>query len=83
MYACLGAGPHSPRLPIASRGISRREGFLLCGDGLWENVDKADLEAIFKAKDLAGALRSVVSRARTRGGEYCDNISVAAVRRVD
>ena len=79
MYACLGAWM-SPSIEIQSADLSESDGFLLCSDGLSDNVSDQDMEAVFDAQDFPAALRELVSSARSRGGGFCDNISAAAVR---
>lgn len=79
LFGHLG-GLQWPQIEVKSADISERDGFLLCSDGLWENVDTQELEAVFAAKQLSRALRELVSAARSRGGAQCDNISVIAVR---
>ena len=80
MSACLGAGFESPSIEIRSEDTSESDGFLLCSDGLSDNITDEQLEAVFKVQGLPGALRELVSAARSRGGGFCDNISVATVR---
>ncbi|MYA30638.1 MAG: serine/threonine-protein phosphatase [Gammaproteobacteria bacterium] len=80
MYACLGAGRELPSIEVRSAHISQSDGFLLCSDGLWESVESLQLEAVFAAQDLPGALRELVDFARSRGSSFQDNISAAAVR---
>ena len=81
MYACLGGGLEElPDLAIGTVETSASDSFLLCSDGLSGNVDEEDMGGVFNARDLPGALRELVSQARSLGGESCDNISVAAVR---
>ena len=79
LFGYLG-GLQWPQIEVKSADISERDGFLLCSDGLWENVDTQELEAVFAAKELSRALRELVTTARSRGGSQCDNISVVAVR---
>ena len=79
LFGYLG-GLQWPQIEVKSADISERDSFLLCSDGLWENVDTQELEAVFAAKKLSRTLRELVSAARSRGGAKCDNISVAAVR---
>ena len=81
MSACLGAGWKMPRIDVSSADISEGDGFLLCSDGLWENVDDQQLEAVFASQGLPGALRELVDYVRLHGRGFGDNISVAAVRR--
>lgn len=79
LFGHLG-GLQWPQIEVKSADISERDSFLLCSDGLWENVDTQELEAVFAAKKLSRALRELVYAARSRGGSQCDNISVVAVR---
>ena len=81
MYACLGAGWQLPRIDVSYADISEGDGFLLCSDGLWEDVDDQQLEAVIAAQDLPGALRELVDYVHLHGRGFGDNISVAVVRR--
>ena len=80
LFGYLGGTLRWPQIEVKSAKVSECDSFLLCIDGLWENVDTQELEAVFAAKKLSRALRELVSAARSRGGAKCDNISVAAVR---
>lgn len=79
VYEALG-GDEAPEVETACRQIAATDGFLVASDGLWENVTNRQLEAVFEAPDLSEALDRLVKRARRRGGETCDNISVMAAR---
>ena len=83
MYACLGAGWQLPRIDVSYADISEGDGFLLCSDGLWENVDDQQLEAAIRrsghARRPTGAPH--VDYVHLHGRGFGDNISVAAVRR--
>ena len=79
VYEALG-GDEAPEVEVAGRPVAATDGFLLASDGLWENVTDRELEAVFEMRDLSGALESLVTRARKRGGDTCDNISVMAAR---
>ena len=81
MSACLGAGWQLPRIDVSYADISEGDGFLLCSDGLWEDVNDQQLEAAIAARDMPGALRELVDYVRLHGRGFGDNISVAAVRR--
>ena len=84
MYACLGADLQLPSLIVATAPMPSNDVFVLCSDGLWENLpdDEHYLGDVLQGHhgDLGAGLRVLVSSARARGGERCDNISVAAVR---
>ena len=79
VYEALG-GEESPEVEAACRPVRVTDGFLLASDGLWENVADRELEVVFEMPDLSEALQKLVNRARGRGGERCDNISVIAAR---
>ena len=78
LFEALG-GEQLPQAEAGSKEIAAGDGFLLASDGVWENVNDADLEAAIQA-DLATALRHLIESAKAHGGTECDNLSVAAVR---
>ena len=80
LYRAVG-GDGTPEADTDSAEISRRDGFVLASDGLWEHVTTREMEHLFRARNLAEALQALVKRAARRGGAACDNISVAAARR--
>ena len=69
-----------PEINIKTASFSESNGFLLCSDGLSENISESDMEAAMQAEDLAVALTGLVAKARAAGGKRCDNISVVAAR---
>lgn len=79
LYAALG-GAEPPKVVTGGKRTAPTDGFLLASDGLWSHVTVAELEAAICASDLAAAIDALVSRARARGGDACDNISAAAIR---
>ena len=79
LYEALG-GNQKPQYEIGQTATAAGDGFLLASDGLWENVDEEELELVFETRELTEALRSLVDRAKARGGAECDNVSVAATR---
>ena len=79
LYEALG-GAKPPGVEHGSATLSADDGFVLASDGLWENVDDMELEQLLESADLAASLSDLVETAKRRGGEQCDNISVAAVR---
>jgi len=80
LFAALG-GKKPPEPEVGQTTTTVQDGFLLASDGLWENVHTAELEAVFAAKDLRQALADLIHSAKRRGGNRCDNISVAVARR--
>ena len=80
LYEGLG-GENPPEIDLGRAASSESDGFLLASDGLWENATVAELESVFKERDLQAAIRNLVNRAKERGGQNCDNIAVAAARK--
>ena len=80
LYEALGGNQH-PEIETGFAAASERDGFLLASDGLWENVGEPELAAVLRARELSTALRTLVERAKAKGGADCDNISVAVARR--
>ena len=85
MSACLGGGFVSlPPLPIDSARLSVGDSLVLCSDGLWENLPEDDdqyMGDVLQRHGVDEGVRRLVADARRRGGDYCDNISIAAVCR--
>ena len=85
MSACLGG--HLSKLPPLDIGVAEltaADSLVLCSDGLWENLPDNDdhyMGDVVQRHGVSAGLRRLVSEARSRGGDQCDNISVAAVRR--
>lgn len=79
LFEALGSR-NEPDIETGGATISAEDAFLLASDGLWENVDDTELERVFSAADLNHALQVLVATAKARGGDQCDNISVAAAR---
>ena len=79
LYMALG-GSTTPEPESGASEISERDGFVLASDGLWEHVSTRELEEVFRAADLGGAVQRLVERAAQRGGPGCDNVSMAATR---
>ena len=85
MSACLGGGFVSlPPLPIDSARLGTGDSLALCSDGLWENIPGDDdhyMGDVLQRYGVDEGVRRLVADARNRGGDYCDNISIAAVCR--
>ena len=79
LYEALG-GPQMPKPDFGSEVVTAGDSFLLASDGVWEHVSNTDLEKVFDAPDLTGALQDLVAGARSSGGPACDNLAVAAWR---
>lgn len=67
-----------------SERLSADDSLALCSDGLWENLREDDDHYMgdkLKRHGVDAGVRRLVADARNRGGDYCDNISIAAVCR--
>ncbi|MXY88924.1 MAG: serine/threonine-protein phosphatase [Gammaproteobacteria bacterium] len=69
-----------PQMEIGGKDAAPEDSFLLCSDGLWENISDFDLERAMGAVNLQSGLDRLLRRAKSNGGVDCDNISVAAAR---
>ena len=79
LYEALG-GERLPQIDAGGKERADGDGFLLVSDGVWENTEDGNLEAVFSAEDLGQGLRRLLDCARTQGGAKCDNLSAAAAR---
>ncbi len=79
LFSCLG----SPTKPIYDQGgptpLHAGDRLLLCSDGLWDNLDDANIVREMLRQPLALAVPLMVERALRAGGERCDNVTVIAV----
>ena len=86
MSACLGGGIRNlPALDIGVAKLAAGDSLVLCSDGLWENLPESDVHYMgdmLGRHGVADGVRRLVADVRKRGGDHCDNISIAAVRRV-
>ncbi len=57
--------------------------FILCSDGLWEHVSPEEMHQTLDPGDLPHSAARLVTRAFSRGGEHCDNITLAVAWRED
>ncbi len=53
---------------------------VLCTDGLWSELNPREMMATLRAYPLERAIRHMMDYAEFRGGQYCDNLSVLAMR---
>ncbi|MGQ9516448.1 MAG: PP2C family protein-serine/threonine phosphatase [Anaerolineae bacterium] len=78
LYRAVGQ-PHPLEIDLASHGLLAGDGLVLCSDGLWGSVSRADMTAILQqAATPADACRALVEAANSQGGP--DNITVIVVR---
>lgn len=79
LFTCLGS-PGKPMVdcqgPLVLEPADR---LLLCSDGLWGNVEDAEITQHLCEKSIAEAAPDLVEQALRRGGVRCDNVTVLAV----
>jgi serine/threonine protein phosphatase PrpC len=79
LYMCLG-GRNRVEPEIGSAAVGARDWFLLCSDGLWSQLDEADLLQTAAAQSAQGGAAHIAALARQRGGAASDNISLVLAR---
>ena len=79
LYTCLGA-PQRPEFDVAGPvAMQAGDRVLLCSDGLWDNVDEADILALLGTLPVHEAVPDLVELALSRGGVHCDNVTALAI----
>ncbi len=53
---------------------------MLCSDGLWSELVTREMSSTLRAYPLERAVRHMLDHAEFRGGQYCDNLSIVAMR---
>lgn len=77
LYMRLG-GEVEPEPDFNSTKLEDGDVFLLCSDGFWQAVEPDDMLAVLAQYPLdQDGPQYLVDLARQRGGEACDNISLA------
>lgn len=77
LYRAVGQ-PNPLEIDLASHGLLAGDGLVLCSDGLWGSVSRADMMAILqRSATPADACRALVEAANAQGGP--DNITVIVV----
>ncbi len=56
------------------------DGFVLCSDGVWETLSRAELGGLLRVPDLFTALRQGLDKGVERGGEAGDNLGLILAR---
>jgi serine/threonine protein phosphatase PrpC len=81
--SCIGGEAILPEMSIGLRQPLQPDDVLLaCTDGLWGNLDDAEIATAFAAPDrpLADTLKALAERAVRAGGAASDNTSAAVLR---
>jgi hypothetical protein len=79
LYSCLGA-PRLPEIEVAAAiQLELGDRLLLCSDGLWGNLDSADIVSALINHPVTDAAQTLADLAIVRGGPQCDNVTLIAV----
>lgn len=72
-------GEDAPKPAFGNAAVSCGDSFLLCSDGLWENLKPREIERTFAGRPSQRSLDKLVSKADARNGERGDNVTACAV----
>ncbi|AOZ50308.1 PP2C family protein-serine/threonine phosphatase [Chromobacterium vaccinii] len=79
IYNCLGASSE-PDIDIGERqDIGPGCSIMLCTDGLWSQVQDAELEKVFAGRSVNQVMPALINVAERRAGNGGDNLSAVAV----
>lgn len=73
-------GYESAQAPCEHIPLAIEDSFLLCSDGLWEQISVEEMAAALTQENLSQSAEDLVKLAAERGGERGDNIAVALIR---
>lgn len=76
-------GERAPQPEIEGADVAGGDGFVLCSDGLWEQISPKEMAAALKQETLGRAVKELARLAAKRGGTEGDNVAVAAARAFD
>ena len=60
--------------------LDNKDSFVLCSDGLWEQISSDEMLAALSETDLNASTQNLVNLAVERGGERGDNVTAALIR---
>src|SRR6185437_1414695 len=73
-------GPQPPEVEHGGAILRVGQTFVLCSDGVWEQLSTPELRRLSRRRDQASALREALQLATTRGGEQGDNAALILLR---
>ena len=73
-------GPQPPEVEHGGAILRVGQTFVLCSDGVWEQLSTPELRRLSRRRDQAGALREALQLATARGGEQGDNAALILMR---
>jgi serine/threonine protein phosphatase PrpC len=76
-------GERVPQPEIDGAEIAGGDGFVLCSDGLWEQISPKEMASALKQDTLGRAVKELARVAAKRGGGEGDNVAVAVARAFD
>lgn len=76
-------GDRTPEPEIEAMSVEPGDGFLLCSDGLWEQVSEDEMAKALMSDDLTRAAKHLVGSAAKRGGTASDNVAMVLARATD
>ncbi len=79
LYSCLGASRQPVIEMSAPIALESGDRLMLCSDGLWGNVEEADICHGLTANAVTEAAQELADLALRQGGPYCDNVTLIAV----
>jgi protein phosphatase len=77
LYRALGVGPEVEVDVIPNLTLRADEYYLLCSDGLYNNVEDQEMQRLVIANPPSAACKALVDLSNDRGGQ--DNITVQVV----
>ena len=79
LFTCLGS-PTKPVFDMAGPiQLQQGDRIMLCSDGLWGNLNDADIAFHLSQKTVAQAVPNLVEKALQKGGDSSDNVTVIVV----
>lgn len=79
LFTCLGS-PTRPTFDIAGPFVLQQgDKLMLCSDGLWGNLDDAEIVRQLSGESVSEAVPAMVDRALLAGGRHSDNVTVLAM----
>jgi len=79
LFTCLGS-PSKPVFDVMGPvPLQQGDRILLCSDGLWGNLDDADIVFQLGQRAVSSSVPSLVESALIKGGAHSDNVTVIAM----
>lgn len=80
VYSCLG-GPQPPEIEFSRKTpLEAGDVLLLSSDGFWAPLPPEVVAMALRQSNVMEAVPKLMNQAETRGGPYCDNLSVVVAR---